>query len=462
MSRIPPFLLAATALFVSAEDGLALEYFRKTPVPYRHARPGVDGRAVSALLDTSKAVVVFGAGKMGVPIGYALSSAHAILEGQGRSVIFVEREEAARKQIEQRIRAIHTDWRRHGISTESIDDVLARVSWAASISEIAQPDNVGLVLEAASERLDIKREIYAQLVTCIPGGTIIGTNTSSLNLYDLADRLPDSHKTGFMLWHYSNRPDAVRFVEVAPLGQTLEGNIDAAVSYLRHRLLYDPVKMHRFSDGAIFNVMQNTLNWIAARKVDSLLRRSVDEQEAVAMVDLAANTAGRHIWLPHELQDSVDMLQTQSGQLETQIGPEAFRVTRELVGALHQRAQWLVEQGVVSKLEMLEGVAKVLGHRYETLGGILRVHDFGSQASPKGSDYPSLFSQILANLAPTLGFEGEAPDYFARLGHQGRFGVSTLHGAYEYTQPQVEALAAAITDVFLGETALKFAAATAR
>ena len=73
---------------------------------------------------------------------------------------------------------------------------------------------VDWVLEAVVEQLDIKHQVYRQMVPHLRESVILTSNTSGLPLVDLASVLPDSVKKRFMITHFFNPPRYMHLLEV--------------------------------------------------------------------------------------------------------------------------------------------------------------------------------------------------------------------------------------------------------
>ena len=66
---------------------------------------------------------------------------------------------------------------------EQVDDLLARISVG---TELAAVKDCELVIEAIPERLEVKKELFAQLDALLPETAVLATNTSALSVTDLA------------------------------------------------------------------------------------------------------------------------------------------------------------------------------------------------------------------------------------------------------------------------------------
>lgn len=120
---------------------------------------------------------VIGAGTMGTGIAMALSRS-------GIATILVDTNGQALDRARERIEADTANAVTRGRMTPgAADAALSRLSYARSIGEL--PD-IDLAVEAAFERLAIKQAIMRELDAHCPPATILGTNTSTLDLDAIA------------------------------------------------------------------------------------------------------------------------------------------------------------------------------------------------------------------------------------------------------------------------------------
>ena len=85
------------------------------------------------------------------------------------------------------------------------------LSIAALINDMAGCD---LIIEAIVERLDVKREVFAQVEQCVSADCVLATNTSSLSVTAIAATL--KHPERVAGYHFFNPVPLMRLVEVIP------------------------------------------------------------------------------------------------------------------------------------------------------------------------------------------------------------------------------------------------------
>src|SRR5881398_1837468 len=165
---------------------------------------------------------VIGAGVMGSGIAQWLSS-------RGVSVILrdVGTEELTRGLAN--IEKTYADAVKRGIMTEEkAKEGRARI--VASSAPIEMRD-VQIVIEAASEKLEIKEEIFRDLAQKAPHATMLATNTSALSLSDLAAETKTPERVVGL--HFFNPVSRMKLVEVVVGTETSDATIARALGFVR-------------------------------------------------------------------------------------------------------------------------------------------------------------------------------------------------------------------------------------
>src|SRR5438874_4018839 len=165
---------------------------------------------------------VIGAGVMGSGIAQWLSS-------RGVSVILrdVGTEELTRGLAN--IEKTYADAVKRGIMTEEkAKEGRARI--VASSAPIEMRD-VQIVIEAASEKLEIKRQIFRDLAQKAPHAAMLATNTSALPISDLAGETKTPERVIGM--HFFNPVSRMKLVEVVTGTETSDATIARALGFVR-------------------------------------------------------------------------------------------------------------------------------------------------------------------------------------------------------------------------------------
>ena len=136
---------------------------------------------------------IIGAGQMGSGIAHVCAVA-----GLDVRMLDVQPD-----QLEKSLNGIRANMMRQvsrgKIPEEQVTAALARVSTGTDYAELADCD---LVIEAATENEDIKREIFKTLVPHLDNHTLLATNTSSISITRLAANTDRPEK--FMGMHFMN------------------------------------------------------------------------------------------------------------------------------------------------------------------------------------------------------------------------------------------------------------------
>ena len=126
-----------------------------------------------------QALWVVGAGFMGAQIGL-----HCAVHGYTVWLVDNSREglqRAAQGHTQELARRVE----RQQIAAEEQETILSRIHFADSIMG-ALPE-AGMVIEAVPERLELKREVFAQLDRVCPSHTVLATNSSSIRISAIED-----------------------------------------------------------------------------------------------------------------------------------------------------------------------------------------------------------------------------------------------------------------------------------
>ncbi len=165
---------------------------------------------------------VIGAGVMGSGIAQWLSS-------RGVTVIL---RDIAREQIDRglaNIEKTYADAVKRGLMTEE-KAKQGRARIVASTAPMELRD-VQFVIEAASEKIDVKKEIFCELAMQAGPKTIIATNTSALPISELADAtVSPEHVIGL---HFFNPVSRMKLVEVVVGKQTSDETRERTLAFTR-------------------------------------------------------------------------------------------------------------------------------------------------------------------------------------------------------------------------------------
>ncbi|MBV0890790.1 3-hydroxybutyryl-CoA dehydrogenase [Paracoccus sp. Z118] len=150
-----------------------------------------------------QSVGIVGAGQMGNGIAHVFALA-------GYDVLMTDiSEDAIQKALTLIDRNLERQVSRGKIQAEDKAAALGRIGTTTDITELGQCD---LVIEAATEREEIKQKIFDQLLPHLKPDTILTSNTSSISITRLASRTDRPEK--FMGFHFMNPVPVMQLVEL--------------------------------------------------------------------------------------------------------------------------------------------------------------------------------------------------------------------------------------------------------
>lgn len=216
-----------------------------------------------------KKITVIGAGTMGPGIAQSFASG-------GYSVtmvdIFAEALEKGRASLRSGLDAFVAE----GVLTqEEADQAFGRVSYELSYE--AGVKDADLVMECVVERKDVKESVFAQLDELLPEDTIIASNTSALNIFEVipARRLPWA-----LIAHWYAPAQMIPLVEVVKSDQAPQELADLMVELLE-KCGKSPVQMKKFIRGYIVNRLQMCLNQEVFNLLDNEICTPEDIDKAI-------------------------------------------------------------------------------------------------------------------------------------------------------------------------------------
>ena len=165
---------------------------------------------------------VIGAGVMGAGIAQWLSS-------RGVTVIL---RDVAREQIDRglaNVEKIYGDAVKRGLmNEEKAKQGRARICGSTALMELR---DVQFVIEATSEKMEIKKEVFRELAMEAGPKTAVATNTSALSVSELAEvTVSPEHVIGL---HFFNPVSRMKLVEVVIAKQTSDETRDRSLAFVR-------------------------------------------------------------------------------------------------------------------------------------------------------------------------------------------------------------------------------------
>lgn len=167
-----------------------------------------------------KNITVIGAGTMGNGIAHVFA-----MNGYAVNVVDVNQEalDAAKETISNNLSRMV---KKEKISSELKDSTMQRLSWHTAMEgAVEQAD---LIVEAATERVDLKLKIFKQLSQMAKEDVILATNTSSISITKIASVTNRPDRVVGM--HFMNPVPIMKLVEVIRGYSTSDEVAEAIVS----------------------------------------------------------------------------------------------------------------------------------------------------------------------------------------------------------------------------------------
>jgi len=197
------------------------------------------------------------------------------------------------------------------------------------IVDLADGKDADIVIEAAVENMNIKKQIFAELDTVMKPGAILATNTSSLSITEVGSATKRPDKVIGM--HFFNPVPVMQLVEVIR-GQVASDETHAAVVELSRKLGKTPVTVHEAPGFAVNRILVPMINEAAF-----VLSEGVASAEDI---DVGMKLGANHPMGPLALGDLVglDVCLAIMETLYSEFGDSKYRpapLMRKLVRAGH-------------------------------------------------------------------------------------------------------------------------------
>ncbi len=186
-------------------------------------------------------IAVIGAGTMGAGIAQACAAAgfpvtmrdieQRLVDGGFRRI-----KEPLAKRVE-----------RGKMAQAEVDAILSKIRGVVDLKEAVAGAHV--VIEAVFEKMDVKKELYAELDRLCPPEVVFASNTSSLSITEMANATKRADRVVGM--HFFNPAPVMKLVEVIRGSETSDATV-ALVKDLCGKLGKDPVEV-RESPGFVVN-----------------------------------------------------------------------------------------------------------------------------------------------------------------------------------------------------------------
>ena len=114
------------------------------------------------------------------------------------------------------------------VTQEAMDKTLANLKGTTELKDLADCD---LVIEAVSENLGLKKEIFGTLGQACKPGAVFASNTSSLSITEMSTFATRPER--FLGLHFFNPVQLMKLVEVVKTINTSDASVEAATAWCR-------------------------------------------------------------------------------------------------------------------------------------------------------------------------------------------------------------------------------------
>lgn len=196
----------------------------------------------------SENIAVIGAGMMGHGVAEIFAS-------HGHRVSLVDVSDEILAKAVENIRSNLTLLAQNGIGNiEDIESTIKRVNVTLDLEEAVS--KAQFVLEAVSENLDLKQQLFQKLDASCSSDTILATNTSVISITEIASK--SVKRDRIVGTHFWNPPYLIPLVEVIKGEETSSRVVDLTADLLKSVGKY-PVKVKKDVPGFVGNRLQHAL-----------------------------------------------------------------------------------------------------------------------------------------------------------------------------------------------------------
>ena len=195
-------------------------------------------------IDEIKHVAVIGLGTIGPQIAQLLSQAGGFT---------VSISDLNKELVDEGLQLIRSNLKKYfvdkgKITESSMKQIMDRIEGMPNQTDCVKGAN--FVIEAVPENIDLKKEVFRQLDNDTPPEVILATNTSGLNISEIANATSDPSRVVGM--HFMNPVAVMRLVEVVKGPLTSPEVVDTTVG-LAKKLNKEPMVCKDFSYGFLAN-----------------------------------------------------------------------------------------------------------------------------------------------------------------------------------------------------------------
>lgn len=173
-------------------------------------------------MNPGSSVGVVGAGTMGLGIAQVCASAGY------RTLLYDVNPEQIQKALRGIEENLNASIKKGKLSEEEKQNVLRRIIPVTELKEL----KADLIIEAAVERLDVKKQLFGQLEVVNQGKAILATNTSSISITQIGEGLKEP--SACIGLHFFNPADRMKLVEIIISPSTRSEITEAIAAFSKH------------------------------------------------------------------------------------------------------------------------------------------------------------------------------------------------------------------------------------
>jgi len=188
-----------------------------------------------------KKIAVLGAGLMGHGIAQVAAQV-AKYDVSLRDV----KQEFLNNGMDMIRKSLQSFLKREKISEKEFEETLKRIHPTLDIREAVK--DASLIIEAVPENVELKKKMYREVEKSAPENALIGSNTSSISITELASatRRPEQ----FCGMHFFNPPQLMRLIEIIRGVKTSDETINTIVEVTK-RMGKEPVVVNKDCPGFV-------------------------------------------------------------------------------------------------------------------------------------------------------------------------------------------------------------------
>jgi 3-hydroxybutyryl-CoA dehydrogenase len=219
-----------------------------------------------------KSVGVAGAGTMGTGI------AHVLLRADYAVFLADASPQSLAAASEKIAVGLARDVEKGRLTAEAREQALGRMETSAQLDPLSRAD---FIIEAVTEKFEVKAEVFRQLEVFCPREVIFATNTSSISVTRLA--ATTGRPARFLGLHFFNPVPVMKLVEVVTGADTLSETADAACQLARS-LGKIPVRVNDFPGFVSNRVLMPMINEAVYAVMEGVAEpKAVDEVMKLGM-----------------------------------------------------------------------------------------------------------------------------------------------------------------------------------